>query len=55
VEHTERPAEALVELARGADVLVHDAMYTADEYLDRKGLGAQHLGRRLATRRRRGK
>lgn len=49
VEHTERPAEALVELARGADVLVHDAMYTAPEYEQRQGWGHSTWEGALAT------
>ena len=49
VEHTERPAEALVELARGADVLVHDAMYTAAEYEQRQGWGHSTWAGALAT------
>jgi phosphoribosyl 1,2-cyclic phosphodiesterase len=39
VEHTARPSEALVELAQGADVLVHDAMYTEAEYEEHQGWG----------------
>lgn len=31
------PDEALVSLARGADVLIYDAMYTEDEYVGRVG------------------
>jgi len=49
VEHTERPAEALVELARGADVLVHDAMYSGDEYEERRGWGHSTWAGALAT------
>jgi phosphoribosyl 1,2-cyclic phosphodiesterase len=49
VEHTDRPAETLVELARGADVLLHDAMYTADEYEERRGWGHSTWGGALAT------
>ena len=49
VEHTDTPAEALVELARGADVLLHDAMYTADEYEERRGWGHSTWGGALAT------
>lgn len=49
VEHTERPADALVELARGADVLVHDAMYSADEYEEKRGWGHSTLAGALAT------
>jgi phosphoribosyl 1,2-cyclic phosphodiesterase len=49
VEHTETPAGPLVELALGADVLLHDAMYTADEYLDRKGWGHSTWAGALAT------
>ncbi|MFO0555868.1 MAG: MBL fold metallo-hydrolase, partial [Polyangiaceae bacterium] len=38
-EHPRDRAEdpALVELARGADILVYDAMYTEDEYAGRRG------------------
>jgi len=49
VEHTEQPAEALVELARGADVLLHDAMYTAEEYEERRGWGHSTWNGALAT------
>ena len=49
VEHTERPAEALVELARGADLLLHDAMYTSEEYEERKGWGHSTWCGALAT------
>jgi len=49
VEHTDRPAEALVELARGADLLVHDAMYTDPEYAQRKGWGHSTWSGALAT------
>ena len=49
VEHTERPSEALVELARGADVLVHDAMYSASEYEQRRGWGHSTWTGALAT------
>jgi len=49
VEHTERPADALVELARGADVLLHDAMYTDPEYERRRGWGHSTWGGALAT------
>jgi phosphoribosyl 1,2-cyclic phosphodiesterase len=31
--------QALVELARGADVLIYDGMYTPEEYLSHKGWG----------------
>jgi phosphoribosyl 1,2-cyclic phosphodiesterase len=36
-EHFAAPDPQLVTLARGADVLVYDAMYTEDEYRGRKG------------------
>lgn len=36
-EHYACPDPHLVDLARGADVLVYDAMYTEDEYAGRKG------------------
>ncbi|HTS83289.1 MAG TPA: MBL fold metallo-hydrolase [Myxococcaceae bacterium] len=49
VEHTEYPSESLVELARGADLLLHDAMYTADEYEARRGWGHSTWGGALAT------
>lgn len=35
-EHGERDAQ-LIDFARGADVLIYDAMYTDDEYLGRTG------------------
>jgi phosphoribosyl 1,2-cyclic phosphodiesterase len=37
-EHYACPDPHLVELARGADVLIYDAMYTEDEYAGRKGM-----------------
>jgi phosphoribosyl 1,2-cyclic phosphodiesterase len=49
VEHSERPSEALVDLARGADVLVHDAMYSANEYEQRRGWGHSTWTGALAT------
>jgi phosphoribosyl 1,2-cyclic phosphodiesterase len=49
VEHTDTPAETLVELARGADVLLHDAMYTAPEYEERRGWGHSTWAGALAT------
>ncbi|HZJ54854.1 MAG TPA: MBL fold metallo-hydrolase [Myxococcaceae bacterium] len=49
VEHTERPAETLVELARDADVLLHDAMYTDTEYEERRGWGHSTWAGALAT------
>jgi phosphoribosyl 1,2-cyclic phosphodiesterase len=49
VEHTDRPAEVLVELARGADVLLHDAMYTAPEYSARRGWGHSTWAGAVAT------
>jgi phosphoribosyl 1,2-cyclic phosphodiesterase len=49
VEHTERPAESLVDLARGADVLLHDAMYVDSEYEQRRGWGHSTWGGALAT------
>jgi phosphoribosyl 1,2-cyclic phosphodiesterase len=51
VEHTDRPAEVLVELARGADVLLHDAMYTAAEYDSRRGWGHSTWSGAVATAR----
>ena len=39
VEHGETIDLKLVELARGADLLVHDAQYTADELETRRGWG----------------
>ena len=36
-EHGTERDEQLVEFARGADVLIYDAMYTEDEYLGRAG------------------
>jgi phosphoribosyl 1,2-cyclic phosphodiesterase len=39
VEHGEQIDPRLVELARGADLLVHDAQYTAEELLKRRGWG----------------
>jgi ribonuclease BN (tRNA processing enzyme) len=37
VEHGEQIDQRLVELARGADLLVHDAQYTAEELQKRRG------------------
>lgn len=37
VEHGTGADERLIDLARGADVLIYDAMYTEDEYLGRGG------------------
>ncbi|MGH2442505.1 MAG: MBL fold metallo-hydrolase [Chloroflexota bacterium] len=31
--------ESIVQLARGADLLIHDCQYTGDEYVDRRGWG----------------
>jgi phosphoribosyl 1,2-cyclic phosphodiesterase len=39
VEHAGVVDPRLVELARGADLLVHDAQYTGEEYATRKGWG----------------
>ncbi len=39
VEHGEQIDPRLVELARGADLLVHDAQYTAEELQNRRGWG----------------
>ena len=39
VEHREEIDPQLIELARGADLLVHDAQYTAEELKDRRGWG----------------
>jgi ribonuclease BN (tRNA processing enzyme) len=39
VEHGEQIDPRLVELARGADLLVHDAQYTAEELQKRRGWG----------------
>jgi phosphoribosyl 1,2-cyclic phosphodiesterase len=39
VEHGEQIDQRLVELARGADLLVHDAQYTAEELQNRRGWG----------------
>jgi len=39
VEHGENVDLRLVELARGADLLVHEAQYTAEELLKRRGWG----------------
>ena len=39
VEHMEVMDPQLVELARGADVLVHDAQFTAEELVKRRGWG----------------
>jgi phosphoribosyl 1,2-cyclic phosphodiesterase len=37
VEHAGRIDERLLELAAGADLLIHDAQYTAEEYNGRRG------------------
>jgi len=39
VEHGEQIDQRLVEFARGADLLVHDAQYTAEELRNRRGWG----------------
>src|SRR5215831_9768997 len=39
VEHGEQIDQRLVEQARGADLLVHDAQYTAEELQTRRGWG----------------
>lgn len=39
VEHGEEIDQSLVELARGADLLIHDAQYTPEELPDKKGWG----------------
>ena len=39
VEHGKQIDARLVELARGADLLVHDAQYTAEELQKRRGWG----------------
>jgi len=39
VEHGEQIDQQLVEFARGADLLVHDAQYTAEELQKRRGWG----------------
>ena len=39
VEHGEQIDPRLVEFARGADLLVHDAQYTAEELRNRRGWG----------------
>jgi phosphoribosyl 1,2-cyclic phosphodiesterase len=49
VEHTDTPGEALVKLARGADLLLHDAMYTGPEYEARRGWGHSTWNGALAT------
>jgi phosphoribosyl 1,2-cyclic phosphodiesterase len=49
VEHTDRPTEVLVELARGADLLLHDAMYTTAEYEARRGWGHSTWSGAVAT------
>ena len=43
VEHGEEIKPRVVELSRGADLLVHDAQYTAEELLNVSGMGAQQL------------
>jgi phosphoribosyl 1,2-cyclic phosphodiesterase len=45
-EHYEggRIDETLVELARGADILIYDAQYTEDEYADAEGQGRRGWG-----------
>lgn len=39
VEHGEGIDQGVVELARGADLLVHDAQYTAEELMEKRGWG----------------
>ncbi len=40
-EHDEEPSAKLIDLARGADVLVYDAQYTPEEYLGQTGAGSR--------------
>ena len=42
-------------LARGVDLLIHDAQYSAAEYAQPRWLGAQHRRARAAVRRARGR
>jgi phosphoribosyl 1,2-cyclic phosphodiesterase len=44
VEHGERIDPGVVALARGADLLIHDAQYTPAELKAKRGWGAQQLG-----------
>ena len=41
-------ADSVLELAEGADVLIHDAQYTADEFAEKSHWGALH--HRLAVK-----
>jgi hypothetical protein len=43
VEHGEQIDPRLVELARGADLLVHDAQFTAEELKNQRGWGHSSL------------
>src|SRR5256885_5480520 len=43
VEHGEQIDPRLVELAQGADLLVHDAQYTAEELQKRRGVGTTNI------------
>jgi ribonuclease BN (tRNA processing enzyme) len=43
VEHGEEIDSRVVELSRGADLLVHDAQYTAEELRTHRGWGTQQF------------
>lgn len=49
IEHPETgPFTPAVDLARDTDLLVHDAMFTDDEYADRQGWGHSSVGAAIA-------
>ena len=52
VEHAGVVDEALVELSAGADLLVHDAQYTPDEYAVRRGWGHSTVDEAIEVARR---
>ncbi len=42
LEHHGDPNQRIVEFAKGADVFIHDATYTPEEYVDKVGWGHSH-------------
>lgn len=44
LEHQPEPADNLVELCRGADLLIYDAMYTPEEYAGQNGCSRRGWG-----------
>ncbi len=42
LEHSGDPNERIVNFSRGADIFIHDATYTPEEYIERVGWGHSH-------------